>query len=82
MASPIVPITAASLTVDTATPPGGQPQLFFFVEVDVPQRVSLGPLSPQEFAAIAAMFQVPGNLTFEAFSGQARNIIRKQVKIL
>jgi hypothetical protein len=81
MASPIIPITAASLIVDTATPPGGQPQLFFSVEVDAPQRVTLGPLNPQEFAAIAAMFQVPGNLSFEAFSGQARNIIRKQVKI-
>jgi len=83
MASPVVHISAVTLVVDTAAPQGRQPQLFFSVNITSAQgTVTLGPLSNSDFAAIAAMLEVPGGLTFEAFSGQARNILRKAVKLL
>lgn len=80
MATPVIPVTSIRLMVITDPAPTAPQrfqcavQLIFGIQV-VPLNVE----TPEEFMAIAAMLQVPGQVLFEQQAGTNRNIVIKQI---
>jgi hypothetical protein len=78
MATPAINVISAKLRVNTLLVAGQPPKLTFFAEVDSQfGPLNLGPLTEQQFTAIAAMIQVPGQMSIARVS-QGDFIIQKQ----
>jgi hypothetical protein len=78
--TPLIPVVSFKLQIVTDTTPAAPQRFRPLVEI-TPQNgrpFFLNVETPEEFMAIAAMLQVPGQLFIEAASGQERNILIKQ----
>ena len=79
MASPIVPVNSIRLMVITDPAPNAPQRFQCAVQLIFgTQIIPLNVETPEEFMAIAALAQVPGQLLFEQQSGTNRNILIKQ----
>ena len=66
MASPRVPITSTRLIVNATPIPNQPPQIQFSAQIFSPlETLFLGPLTAEQFTAIASMLQVPGQVLIE-----------------